>query len=390
MAETLNMMEISVDRFVNEIKLDLEDENYDPVIGIGKSGVGKTMSIYELTQELGIGFCELRLVTLTETDMLGIPDVKVNPDGSRTTTYASNDLLPVASRDGEKGILVLDEITSATSTIRAAAYQLLDSKRALGNYKLPPKWKVIALGNGPDDGGVFQGMESAFLSRATCYRIEPNLESWKKWAIKNGVNPTIIAYLTFDPTMLHVFNPDEIASVFPCPRSWTALSKKLNAREKRCSNGILATEQVELYAAGAIGKDVASKFAGFYEYNGETIAPEDILSGASNGEVVDRLQPEVVYLVIQQVIRQLNTELGAGRLGLGEFKPECTKRAANVAHWLIAAGNKKLDYAVTGIRDLQEGVALFNEMVLLNIDFDDMCPELMIFADRHGLIFSSN
>ena len=272
MAETMNMMEISVDRFIKEIKLDLEDENYDPVIGIGKSGVGKTMSISELCEELGIGFCELRLVTLTEIDLLGIPTIE-----NGRTTYASNALLPDAKRDGEKGILVLDEITSCSSTIRAAAYQLLDSKRALGNYKLPEHWKVVALGNGIDDGGVFQGMEHAFLSRATCYRIEPNLDSWMKWAVNKGVNSSITAFLKFDPTALHVFNPDEIASVFPCPRSWTALSKKLNAREKR-NGGMLPLEQVELYAAGTVGVKVASEFSGFYSYNSKTVDPEDILS----------------------------------------------------------------------------------------------------------------
>jgi hypothetical protein len=383
MAETMNMMEISVDKFTSLIGMDLEDENYDPVIGIGKSGVGKTMSIYELCQQRGIGFCELRLVTLTEVDLLGIPTITAEG----RTTYASNDLLPNEERDGKEGILVLDEITSATSTIRAAAYQLLDSKRALGNYKLPAKWKIVALGNGIEDGGVFQGMENAFLSRATCYRIEPNLDSWKKWAIPNGVNPSILAYLTFEPNKLHDFDPDEAASIFPCPRSWTALSKKLNAREKK-NGGMLPIEDVELYAAGAVGVATASAFAGFYSYNSKTISPEDILSGKSKGNVVQDVDTEVVYLMIQSLIKQLNKELTDGYKGrVGEFDMNCVQRAANLGRWIVDVSQYKLDYAVTCIRDLIVGVPLFSDLILANDDFDDLCPDLVKFSADQSMIF---
>lgn len=384
MAETMNMMEISVDRFLNEIRMDFEDENYDPVIGIGKSGVGKTMSIYELCEEMGIGFCELRLVTLTEIDLIGIPTIE-----NGRTTYAANALLPDVKRDGEKGILVLDEITSCNSTIRAAAYQLLDSKRALGNYKLPPKWKVVGLGNGLDDGGVFTGMENAFLSRATCYRIEPNLDSWKKWAIKKGVNPSILAYLSFDPDKLHKMNTDDIASVFPCPRSWTALSQKLNAREKR-AGGLLPLEQVEVYAAGAVGMEVAPAFAAFYQYNKKTVSPEEIFSGKTNASIVKTLDTEVVYLVIQSLIKQLNIELKQGKTsGFASFKPECVKRVANMVNWLIDVADFKLDYAITALTDITAGVPDFKVMALSCDDFDDACPRLLKFASDMGIVFTA-
>lgn len=377
----MNMMELTIDQFTQQIKEDLLDENYDPILGLGKSGVGKTMSIYELTREMGIGFCELRLVTLTEIDMLGIPVIE-----NGRTTYASNELLPDKERDGESGILVLDEITSATSTVRAAAYQLTDSKRKLGNYTLPDKWKVVSLGNGIEDGGVYTGMESAYLSRAMCYRIEPNLETWKKWAIKNGVNPSIVAYLTFDPSKLHVFNPDESASVFPCPRSWTALSKRLNAREKR-KGGMLDTSDVEIYAAGAVGTTEAANFAGFYSYNSKMISPEDILEGKCK-EDVGNLDPEVIYLVIQSLIKELGEILKQGHKDTGEFSEEALTKTSNVINWLVEISDKRLDYTITALHDLQNGISLFEEMVLMCDDFDTYCPNFLQFAIDVGVVFS--
>jgi hypothetical protein len=382
MAETMNMMEISVEKFCEEVKYDIEDENYAPMVGIGKSGVGKTMGIYEVTQEMGIGFCELRLVTLNEIDMLGIP--KENEAGR--TTYASNDLLPDAERDGEVGVLVLDEITSAASTVRAAAYQLLDSKRSLGNYTLPPKWKVIALGNGPDDGGVFQGMECAFLSRATCYRIEPKLSSWKPWAVRNGVNPSVIAFLNFDPSALHVFDPDEIASVFPCPRSWTALSKKLNDREKK-NGGLLTTENVELYAAGTVGMQVASSFAAFYNFNKKTIKPEDIIAGKVKGEVVRDLEAQVIHIILSSVVKLTAEIVTKGQISKTEFTPEAVTAAANVVNWAIEVANYKLDLALTCFADLVRGSKAFKEMAGACEAFDDASPNFLIFCSENSIIF---
>lgn len=387
MAETMNMIEISVDKFINEVRLDLEDDNYEPVIGIGKSGVGKTMSIYELTQELGIGFCEMRLVCLTEVDMLGIPVIE---DGR--TTYASNTLLPDAKRDGDRGILVLDEITSATSTIRAAAYQLLDSKRALGNYKLPEHWKVIALGNGISDGGVYTGMEAAFLSRAVCYRIEPNFNAWKKWALKNKVHPSVIAYLNFDPSKLHVFDPDEMASVFPCPRSWTALSKKLLAREKRSATGLLSTEDVELYAAGAVGMTEASSFAGFYSYNKKTISAEDIMSGKAKASDARGAEPEVIYIVIQSLVRQIGLEMDAekgDKNKIDKVSDTLCGRIANVVNWFVDMGEYKLDYGITGIKDLVANVDGLDDLILLSPEFDKLSDKLLEFATENNIMLDA-
>lgn len=385
MAETLNMMEISVDRFINEVKMDMEDGNYNPIIGIGKSGVGKTVSIYELCQEMGIGFCELRLVTLTEVDLLGIPEIVVDSNGNKRTTYASNELLPNVDRDGEEGILVLDEITSATSTIRAAAYQLLDSKRSLGNYHLPERWKIVALGNGPDDGGVFQGIEAAFMSRATCYRIEPELESWKKWAIKKKVNPSVLAFLTWQPESLHVMDPDEIASIFPCPRSWTALSDKLNAREKR-AGGLLDDYTVELYAAGAIGAKLAPSFASFYAYNSKTVSPSDILEDKVDPSIVQETEPEAMFLFIQSLIKLVTKILDDGKqAGTSGFKPEAVKQIAKIMTWLVRSSEYKLDYAITAITDLAVSSKEFATLVIMDDSFDELCPDLIGFCQKNSI-----
>lgn len=378
MAETMNMLEITIEQFVNIIREKLEDEDYDPVMGIGKSGVGKTMSIDELTKELGIGYREMRLITMNEIDVLGMPE----KDEYGATTYAANTMLPRADRDGEAGILVLDEITSCSSTLRAAAYQLLDSKRALGNYKLPEKWLVVCLGNGIDDGGVFNNMESALISRCTAYRIEPNVESWKKWALNHGVNKSVVAFISQNPNYMHVMDPDQIASVFPCPRSWVALSKKLNAREAR-KGGLLDNDKVELYAAGAIGASLAPDFATFYAFNHQLVDPETILNGTADASIVQDLGSEVRFLLIESLMQKVQ-EMLKNKTGDEDFNGESLSRLANIVNFFIASYNVSKDFSTQGMTDLTR-IKEVADAILCSEELDTLCPNLVDYCSDTGL-----
>lgn len=379
--ETMNMLGVTVERFIQLIREQIEDNDLMPVVGMGKSGIGKTESIAELCKEMGIGFAELRLVTMTETDLLGIPTI--NELGR--TDWASNNLLPEVSRDGERGILVLDEVTSATSTIRAAAYQLLDSKRSLGNYKLPDGWLVVALGNGPDDGGVFQGMEAAFLNRCRCLRVEPDLRAWKKWAISKSINSSVIAFLSFMPEYLHKYDPEDLVGVFPSPRAWTGLSKKLNDRESRNGGEPVDDESAEIYSACSVGAAVAPKFAAFYTYNKSTISAEDILSGNNQGDI-ERTETQVMHLVVQSLVREINNEVKLGKLERGEFKQEVIIRIGNACRWLINVSDTMLDLSVMALSDLIANVKEFQEVVL-DDEFDEVCPEFLAFAQKQNVVF---
>jgi len=382
--ETMNMKSYTVAQFTRFIKEQIEDGLLTPVIGIGKSGIGKTESIFELTKEMGIGFAELRLVTLTETDLLGIPTI--NEYGR--TDWASNNLLPDAKRDGERGILVLDEVTSAARPVRTAAFQLMDSKRALGNYKLPDGWLVVALGNGPDDGGYFDSMEGAFLNRGGALRVEPDLKSWKKWAVDSGVNHSVVAFLSKMPEYLHKFDPDEIASVFPSPRSWTALSKRLNAREAKNGNKPLDRDDVEIYSAASVGDEVSSKFCAFYEYNRSIVDIDKVIEG--KGEIpAGRIEPQVMYLTINSLVREVNSFLSFGDKGGNRFSEEAEQKLANTVKWLVKLGeSKSIDMTILAIRDLSENVPNFVKLVMHSERFDKLCPELIEFATKNKIVLT--
>jgi hypothetical protein len=284
-----------------------------PYLALGPAGCGKSESIANLCAEMHIGYREIRLVTATETDLMGLPYVAdaaetaesydkkfeesmKSPEFQKKVQqkimmFASNGQLPIAERDGEAGILVLDEITSAAMEVQAAALQLLDVSRGVGNYKLPPKWLVVSLGNGEGDGGVYRQLPSAYVNRCMSFRVTASSDAWITWAMKNSVHPTVLAFIRQNPTSLHVLPRTSDSEYvddntqFPSPRSWTAVSYLL---QNNAEFGYDADDiELEEDFAGNIGNDMAIKFSSFYKYGESLMDVHKILDGTapSDGKI---------------------------------------------------------------------------------------------------------
>ncbi len=381
MAETLNMKTVSLTRVIKQIKLQLATEDYTPVIVIGKSGIGKTESMAALAKELNVGFKELRLSHYQESDLVGLPYI----DG-QVTKHAETDLLP-ATNDENQGILLLDEVTSSQKSMRSAVYQLMDSSRKLGQYKLPKRWLIVCCGNGPEDGGDFRGIEPALMSRGRCMRVEEDLEAWKSWAIKEGVHPIVVAFLSFMPDNLHVMDLDRPNDMIACPRNWVKLSVQLANMEKMSGGVITDEDDLEFAACSCVGANCGPHFVSFYRYNKSVINAEDILDGKVGPEAVKTVETEVMYIIVQNLVKSIKTELQNNQVG-DTFADKSIKRIANVCNWLIAVGRKyKLDFAIMAFQDLGNHVEDFKKLLLTD-EFDEVCPSLLEFTQENDVVFS--
>lgn len=296
MDASMNLAEVSIGMMINLIKEQIEDELFaTPMLFLGKSGIGKTEAVMELVKTMNssrkkeqqIGFKEFRLILTNEVDLMGTPTIDKEADGSQWSSFATPKTMPDAKRDGEYGILLFDEITSATANVRTAAMQLMDKSRSLGNYKLPPKWLIICLGNGEEDGGNFNGMEFAFLNRCISYRVRTEVDctdpvkglGWVQWAMQNNVNPAVISFIKEKGMeALHKFDTDSPAAAFPSPRSWTLLSRKLNLQEQKNGGKPINDSAVAIYSAGFIGKSMSIEFTAHYRFKEQLANPKDILT----------------------------------------------------------------------------------------------------------------
>jgi hypothetical protein len=190
------------------------DLAHTPVMLWGPPGVGKSQIIAGIARGHGVPLIDIRLSQMEPTDLRGVPFRK-----GEFVEWSVPALLPDASRHGESGILFLDEITSASPTVTAAAYQLILDRR-LGDYRVPPGWAIFAAGNRYGDRGLTYVMPTPLANRFTHYEIEVDLDDWVSWAHAAGIDPRVIAFLRFRPELLFDYDPARNPVAFPSPRSW--------------------------------------------------------------------------------------------------------------------------------------------------------------------------
>lgn len=374
MGSESNLPVITVDMLSTIVEMQMQEGNMRPIFALGKGGIGKTESIMELaTKKLKVGYIDIRLLLYSETDLKGIP--YPNADHTRTI-WLQNDILPTVERDGARGILVLDEITSCARSVRTAAYQLLN-ERKLGEYKLPDGWLIVCLGNGEEDGGDYQGIEGNFANRCSIFEVIPDLDAWKKWAFKNGVNELVSGYVSFKPSDLHSYNPDnETEIAFASPRSWIAVSNILNQYGYKKDDRILHSRII-----ANVGNRVGHQFISFCKFKDQTVEPTRIVD---KGEKPTITNNEVIYITIQSVtklvadrVKKDLQELG-GKVTAGTI--QCM---ANGLKWILSL---KTEYAVMGFKDLiayDENI----KFLIFSPELNQACPELREFATKNEKIF---
>ena len=216
----------------------------------GPPGVGKSMVVRNAARRRKWGFIDKRLNLCEPVDMRGIPVPNLE---TGTTRWFTPDELPQVLRDGEYGILFLDEMNTASPQMMAVALGLV-LDRKVGEYTLPPGWRVVAAGNRSKDKATVTRMGTPLKDRFAHITVKPDVDSFADWATDNNVSPVLVAFLRLRPTLLHVMpNGDE--NCYPTPRSWVAAAEHLDA-DKSIR---------QLLFAGIVGDTYATEFDGFID-----------------------------------------------------------------------------------------------------------------------------
>lgn len=176
--------------------LSTRDNRPTPAMVWGPPGIGKSQIVVQVANRHNVPVIDIRLSQMEPTDLRGIPF----RDGDHVV-WSIPAALPNAQRHGARGILFLDELTSAPPTVTAAAYQLILDRR-LGEYRVPDGWAIFAAGNRHGDRGVTYAMSAPLANRFTHYDLEAHLDDWIAWAYRNDIDARVIAFLHFRPELL--------------------------------------------------------------------------------------------------------------------------------------------------------------------------------------------
>jgi len=194
-----------------------------PMLIYGSPGVGKSEQVYQACDlDAGDLFIDLRLNTLDSIDLRGMPVVQRDKDGTATRTeWVRPEFIPWEGR----GILFLDEINTAPPSVQNPALQLV-LDRKVGNHRLGDGWYIVAAGNKADDRAHVHPLSSALRQRFAIYHYEPDKDTWVNWAVKSGVHPNVIGFISFKPDCL-IQPPVDDEGANPSPRSWYYVSQRL-------------------------------------------------------------------------------------------------------------------------------------------------------------------
>jgi hypothetical protein len=233
----------------SEIKSSIEAmvEQKIPTFLWGAPGIGKSSIIRQIAEQSRIGFIDLRLSLMDPTDLKGIPFYDKH---EHSAVWAAPSFLP---KEGE-GILFLDELNSAPPAVQASAYQLI-LDRKVGEYELPSGWAIVAAGNRESDRGVVYRMPSPLANRFVHLEMDVDVNDYKEWAFKSGIDERIIAYIGYKNENLFTFDATKNEKSFATPRSWEFVDKVI----KSSMNEKLLLGSV----GGAVGHDIAVDFLSF-------------------------------------------------------------------------------------------------------------------------------
>lgn len=239
----------------------------------GPHGIGKSQSVYQLGEKLGMKVIERRLSQMTEGDMMGLPFLV---DGA--TKFAPPDWIFEAVDNAV--ILFLDEINRASGEVQQAAFQLV-GMHEINGIKLHPQTRVITAINVGSDYQVNE-MDPAFLNRFFVIDLTPTAEEWIEWARKT-IHPLVVDFIHENRGHLEHTKEIEPDEVYPSRRSWHKVHQAFEASKLYDSDEIRGQLGYQI-VMGYCGKAAAGAFRKFAQNYEKEITANDIINNWSKVE----------------------------------------------------------------------------------------------------------
>ena len=250
----------------------------------GSPGCGKSQVYLQIADEYGLKVIDLRLSQCDPTDLLGFPCVTGKRAG-----YMPMETFPIQGDPVPEGfngwMLFLDEFTSASPAVQAAAYKLV-LDRMVGLHHLHEKVIIVCAGNLETDNAIVQPMSTALQSRLVHLELMVDSEEWINWAVNHKINHKITDYIKFKPGNLFNFSPDHTDKTFACPRTWEFLNRVI---------GVLpagSEEEMALYA-GTISEGVTREFVSFCKIYDDLPKMDEIIAKPDSVKMPD--EPSILY-----------------------------------------------------------------------------------------------
>lgn len=350
--------------FKETIEFNIEHDIKHAILGLGPPGLGKSQVIHQVGDKYGYKVIDIRLAQMSEVEIGGL----IYPNEDKTKTrWLSPEILPDVERDGEKTILLLDEITSCPKRVQVAAYQLILDRR-VGQYQLPEGTFVIALGNREDDDGVYIHLAGPLADRFEIHTIDVDFDTWKwDYAMKAGIHSYVMDYLTFKPAALHTQDPESGNMVFATPRSWERVSDILTI-DKDISKPVIRNKII-----GNIGMEEALQFMEFVKSNDRHVSAQDFIDGRATQPEA----PEEIAILVDGIVA--GAKFIVNYQGSSDLTDVDLWKIKKIIRALFRLS--KAEFTILGMSKLME----MNRIVVKEVFYAMDDPVIIEFVKKHPL-----
>lgn len=282
----------SKDEFGNYI---VPIEKQRPVFLMGPPGIGKTAIMEQIAQELNIGLLSYSMTHHTRQSALGLPFIvhkKYNGIEFDVSEYTMSEIISsvydlMEKSNAKEGILFLDEINCVSETLAPIMLQFLQYK-IFGRHSVPKGWIVVTAGNPPEYNNSVREFDIVTWDRLKRIDLEPDYETWKEYAYKNSLHPSILSYLEIKKSDFYKIESSVSGKQFVTARAWEDLSTMIILYEKNNIN-IDKNLIVQYIQHDKIAKEFALYYDLFVKYRSD-YQVDKILNASYSKDILIRAQ----------------------------------------------------------------------------------------------------
>lgn len=202
----------------------------------GPPAIGKSQIIHQVADDANALMIDLRLSQMLSEDMTGLPE---RDEKRGKAVYLPFDTFPLEGDtipDGYSGwLLFLDELSSATEEVLAAAYSII-LDRMVGGKKLHPKCLVVAAGNRASDSAIARELPDTLITRMLPVEMKVSTKDWLYWTTTHAnANEAVVDFIKKNSNMLYAptkAKEREELETYPTPRGWEKVFAHVNMHEK--------------------------------------------------------------------------------------------------------------------------------------------------------------
>jgi len=234
----------------------------------GEPGIGKSWMLEEIASSLGYGYAYIDVPNLD----LGDIAMPVIDHDTKTTRYYPNARFGLHT--GKPMVIMLDEFSKGAEPVKHMLHPMLEKANPrLGDLSISKENIVFLTGNLATDG-VGDSMKAHTLNRIVPITVQkPDAEQWLTWAIPNGVEPEVCAWVNQFPHVLasytdpaqsenpYIFNPKRAQTAFVSPRSLVTASNIVRTRHQNDTDSVIAA------LIGSIGESGARDMQAYLEFS---------------------------------------------------------------------------------------------------------------------------